>query len=72
MGIKIIQDFVFRTVSRDNNLIKTNPEWFYWIKLNKQRTFKVPKLKSLKNAQSIDKSLVKYLYEDKEAISRRF
>lgn len=70
MGIKIMIDFVFRTVSRDNNLIISNPEWFYWIKLEKQNLFKVPKVKSLKKAHSINKELVKNLYENENTINK--
>lgn len=31
-GIKVIQEFVFRTASIDSDLTLTNPKWFYWIK----------------------------------------
>ncbi|MBQ6569629.1 MAG: hypothetical protein IJL87_05185, partial [Clostridia bacterium] len=31
MGFKIMLDFVFRTCSRDNVLVRNHPDWFYWI-----------------------------------------
>lgn len=32
LGIKVIVEFVFRTASKDSELIFKHPEWFYWIK----------------------------------------
>lgn len=44
IGIKVILEMVFRTSSKDNDLIFEHPEWFYWIKSNKfQSSFKPPK-----------------------------
>jgi glycosidase len=32
MGLRVIAEFVLRTGSRDSDLIKQHPDWFYWIK----------------------------------------
>ena len=32
LGMRVMMDFVFRTVARDNCLIKDHPDWFYWKK----------------------------------------
>ena len=32
LGIRIVQEFIFRTASIDSDWSMTNPEWFYWIK----------------------------------------
>ena len=40
-GMKLIQEFVFRTASVDSDLTLTNPNWFYWIK----NTLKIAKNK---------------------------
>lgn len=32
VGIKVIQEFIFRTVSIDADVALEHPEWFYWIK----------------------------------------
>lgn len=34
LGMKVIQEFIFRTASIDSDLAIDNPEWFYWIKGN--------------------------------------
>ncbi len=44
IGIKVIIEMVFRTSSKDSDLIYEHPEWFYWIKSNKsENIFKPPK-----------------------------
>lgn len=42
LDIKIIVDFAFRTVSRDNTLISSHPDWFYWIKESAENDFRPP------------------------------
>ena len=42
LGIRVMIDFVFRTVARDNDLIVEHPDWFYWIELKHNSTFDVP------------------------------
>jgi glycosidase len=44
MSIKVMLDFVFRTVSRDNDLITDHPDWFYWIDLQSNKTFTAPRV----------------------------
>ena len=31
-GIRVVQEFIFRTASMDADWTTSNPEWFYWIK----------------------------------------
>ncbi len=42
LGMKVMVDFVFRTVSRDNDLVVDHPDWFYWIDLKYNETFAPP------------------------------
>ena len=42
LGMKVIVDFVFRTVSRDNDLLYDHPEYFYWIKKECEASFAAP------------------------------
>lgn len=42
LGLKVIVDFVFRTVARDHDLIIDHPDWFYWIQLSKEDGFSLP------------------------------
>lgn len=32
LGIRVIVEFVFRTSSRDGDMVPEHPEWFYWIR----------------------------------------
>lgn len=44
LGIKVVLEFVFRTASKDNDLILEHPDWFYWVKSNFNRlAFAPPK-----------------------------
>lgn len=62
LGIKVVVDFVFRTVSRDNVLVEKHPEWFYWIKTEFSEDFKPPKIGDGKKLQGVNKKTVKQLY----------
>ncbi len=42
LGIRVIFDFPLRTASRDNDLLKDHPEWFYWIKKDQLPNYQVP------------------------------
>lgn len=58
-GIKVMVDFVFRTVARDNDLLLTRPEWFYWIDAKVKDSFCIPYVESEKEHTLLsDKSLV--------------
>ncbi len=63
MGIKVMADFVFRTVSRDSDLIEEHPDWFYWINTRYNDAFKVPKLKELEKQSSLNDELTEKLYK---------
>jgi glycosidase len=36
LGMKVIVEFIFRTASVDSDLAFSYPDWFYWVKTNKQ------------------------------------
>ncbi len=42
LGIRVMVDFAFRTVSRDNDLIIEHPDWFYWIDVKYAATIAAP------------------------------
>jgi starch synthase (maltosyl-transferring) len=42
LGMKVMVDFVFRTVARDHDLILDHPDWFYWIKIRTETGFSLP------------------------------
>ncbi len=63
MGCQVMLDFVFRTASRDNDLISGHPEWFYWIDLAANAGFTPPFVKKVKQAAGHDRQEVEVLYK---------
>lgn len=62
LGMKVMLDFVFRTVSRDNDLIFEHPDWFYWIGMNNSRSFLPPPVEKEKALALLDDKRIKSLY----------
>jgi hypothetical protein len=60
LGIRVVQEFIFRTASMDSDLIQKHPDWFYWIK--KDATYGPPKFpeKDLKKIKLIPKGKGQY------------
>ena len=66
LGLQVMVDFVFRTASRDNDLISSHPEWFYWIDLRENKEFSPPMVKKVKKASVINHRNVEVLYKSSE------
>ena len=64
LGIKVMVDFVFRTVSRDNDLLAEHPDWFYWIDLKNSDSFSAPSVDK-KEPFAVDNSSIACLYRSK-------
>lgn len=47
LGIRVILDFIPRTASRDSDIIREHPDWFYWIKIDDLATYKPPRIEEL-------------------------
>lgn len=47
LGMKVMVDFVFRTVARDHDLIMDHPEWFYWIECPAKTEFAMPAVEKI-------------------------
>lgn len=63
LDIKVMIDFVFRTVARDSLLIAEHPNWFYWIDLKYKDTFNAPRIESIKNPTPVvNARILKSLY----------
>ncbi len=51
LGMRVVQEFIFRTASIDSDWTLTNPQWFYWIKDQKSYrppAFDAPELAEIK------------------------
>ena len=44
LGMRVMLDFAFRTVARDSELLFDHPDWFYWIRADRERDFAPPVL----------------------------
>jgi hypothetical protein len=62
LGIKVMLDFVFRTVSRDNDLLIEHPDWFYWIDYQSNDTFKPPAVETEKKLTVLNHHSFKSIY----------
>lgn len=62
LGIRVMLDFAFRTVSRDNDLIIDHPDWFYWIDLKYNEDFRVPAVEKEKKPVVLQDKSLKNLY----------
>jgi hypothetical protein len=71
MGMKVVQEFIFRTASIDSDWSKENPHWFYWI--DKNVNYQAPKFnqKDLKQILKVPKGKGKYIPPPK-AYRRKF
>ncbi|ONN27600.1 maltodextrin glycosyltransferase [Thermosipho affectus] len=65
LGIRVVLDFIPRTASRDSDLIKEHPDWFYWIKIDDLSEYKPPKVEELP-FKIPDKEDIQLLYRNKE------
>ena len=65
LGIKVMLDFAFRTVARDNVLTETHPEWFYWIDKKYEKNFEAPKIPELPPHTSVSLGVIDAIYKSK-------
>lgn len=63
LGMKVMLDFAFRTVSRDNDLMVEHPDWFYWIDLKHNETFAAPAVNRFSKPMSVSERSIEYLYK---------
>ncbi len=61
MGMRVVQEFIFRTASIDSDLIPENPDWFYWI--HNEEEYAPPRFKEddLRLIKQIPKGKGKYI-----------
>ncbi len=63
LGIKVILDFVFRTASRDNDLMLDHPDWFYWIEKEAADGFHPPLVEKEKKLTNVEDRVLANLYQ---------
>lgn len=65
LGMKVMVDFVFRTVARDSDLIIEHPEWFYWIDLKYKESFCAPHIEAFKKPTVVSQRAISSIYKSK-------
>ncbi len=61
MGIRVLLDFIPRTASRDSDLMRSHPDWFYWIKVEELPSYGPPKIPNL-GFKIPEESDLEYIY----------
>ncbi len=67
LGIRVMLDFAFRTAARDNELVYSHPDWFYWIKAEKEKDFRPPVIETSQKDIRLDGNTLKNLYQTARA-----
>ncbi|NPV89010.1 maltodextrin glycosyltransferase [Coprothermobacteraceae bacterium] len=62
ISMKVVLDFVPRTIARDSVLILDHPDWFYWIDINAVAKYAPPRAPELGFRQLSDEDMA-YLYQ---------
>lgn len=63
LGLKVMVDFVFRTVARDHDLICEHPEWFYWIETRYNKDFTMLTVGKDGKFMPVNAKTTKWLYQ---------
>ncbi len=63
-GIYVMLDFVFRTQSRDSDLILEHPDWFYWIDIKYKDIFSPITFNNIPKLQTVNREYLKIMYCD--------
>ena len=62
IDMRVVIDIIPRTNAVENDLIKEHPDWFYWIKADESKNFRVPFVKSLENTISPEPKYMQEVY----------
>ena len=66
LSIKVLIDIIPRTAARDNDLVISNPEWFYWAKTNEIQGYKSPFVDGIKENSKPSVDELERIYSSQE------
>ena len=66
LGMRVMIDIIPRTNAVENELIKDNPDWFYWIKADEYDLYKSPKISGIDDTATPSVELMEKVYKDPE------
>ena len=64
LGMRVMLDFAFRTVARDSELLFDHPDWFYWIRTDREAEFRPPVVGTRKKITGLDDETRAQLYRE--------
>ncbi|NLJ40853.1 MAG: alpha amylase [Clostridiales bacterium] len=65
LDIRVMVDYVFRTVARDSHLIVDHPDWFYWIDKKFSQSFAPLRVEGVDKPMPMDDNTLGRLYTSK-------
>jgi len=68
LNMRVVIDIIPRTNAVENDLIKSHPDWFYWIKGSDYSKYKVPYVDGLESTLAPDFKHMKDVYHSKDVI----
>lgn len=68
LNIRVMLDFVFRTIARDSDLVYEHPDWFYWIKQDYEASFKPPYIDTDRKNLKLNDQTLKLLYSSQSGM----
>lgn len=66
LNMRVMIDIIPRTNAVENELIKDNPDWFYWIKASEYHLYRSPRIEGIKDTSTPTIDLMEKVYKDKE------
>jgi glycosidase len=68
LEMRVMIDIIPRTNSVENELIKDNPDWFYWIKADEYDQYKVPVIEGIHPTSTPTLELMEKVYQDEDTL----
>lgn len=69
LNIRVIIDIIPRTIAINNDYIKTNPEWFYWVDNSLNTKYKAPYIETLGKIVTPTPDLIEEIYTNKSVLN---
>lgn len=69
LNIKVLIDIIPRTAARDNDLLISYPEWFYWVKASEINSYKPPFVEGIDSSSKPSINMLEKIYASKDVIT---
>ncbi len=68
LDLRVMIDIIPRTNSVDSDLVRSHPDWFYWIKASEYDQYKVPFVPGIANTTVPSIEHMEQVYQDKDTL----